>query len=214
MKSFKFENQEIIECGLDEVGRGPMFGPVVASAVILPKGLEFDFNLIKDSKKLTPKKRNEAYDYIKSVALDYSVHFYDNNEIDTKNILQTTIHAMHKCIEKLNMKVSVLLIDGTYWKPYFYKGCMTPVQYECVAGGDRTFASIAAASIIAKVERDRWIDEICMEYPVLNEYYGLSKNKGYGTKQHIEGIKKHGITKWHRQSFGLCKEYKDRVIEL
>jgi ribonuclease HII len=194
-------DNSILECGIDEAGRGPLFGRVYTASVILPRN-NFDHSKIKDSKRFTSKKKLlEVYDYIKENAIDYSVSFIDEKEIDEINIRQATLKCMHKSIELLGIKPDLLLVDGCDFIQY------KDIPYKTIEGGDNWYTSIAAASILAKVERDKYIEELCDKYKELDEKYGLSNNKGYGTKQHLDGIKKYGISVWHRKSFGICKNY-------
>lgn len=217
------ENPEIIEIGIDEVGRGPLFGRVYASAVVLPKTDEFRHCDMKDSKKFTSKKKIDAIsEYIKQNAIAWSVKYEDESTIDRINILQATQLAMHNCISdilhqlkvinpELNLKNILLLIDGNYFKPFTHFNPISnkfeTIIYHTIEQGDNKFTSIAAASILAKVERDKYIDELCEEYPELKEKYKIDTNKGYGSKHHLDGIKQHGITQWHRKTFGICKNY-------
>lgn len=209
MKTCK--NINLLEAGIDEAGRGPLFGRVYAAAVILNPNIEYDYNIIKDSKKLSSKKILESEQYVKDIAIDWSVCFSDENRIDKINILHATQEAMHNAISSLTVKPEYLLVDGNYFKKYSRISLPDYNEYsiphECVIKGDATYASIAAASILAKTARDRYIDELCKNNPDINEKYGILSNKGYGAKKHIEGIKNYGITKWHRRSFGICKEY-------
>jgi ribonuclease HII len=213
---------------VDEAGRGPMFGRVYTAAVILPKDDSFDCSMVKDSKKYHSKKKiEEAAQYVKDNALAWYVSFEDEKKIDEINILQATQLSMHNSInevrkivnnkmksegkeEKKDYSIS-LLIDGNYFNPItsFNKKTnkLETVPYLTVEGGDNKYASIAAASILAKVERDKYIDELCEQNPTLSEYYGIDSNKGYGAKKHMDGIKEHGITIWHRRTFGICKNY-------
>lgn len=201
LKARYSDDDTIIECGVDEAGRGPLFGRVYTACVILPKE-GFDHSKIKDSKRFSSKKKlMEVYNYIKEHAIDYSVSFNDEELIDKINIRQATLHAMHDAIEHLNIKPDLLLVDGCDFIPY------KDIPYKTIEGGDNWYTPIAAASILAKVERDKYIEELCQEHKELDEYYSLSKNKGYGTKQHLEGIKKHGISIWHRRTFGICKTF-------
>ena len=216
-------NINTIEIGVDEAGRGPLFGRVYAAAVILPKDDTFDHSKVKDSKKFHSKQKiEEAEEYIKNNAIAWAVGFEDEKVIDEINILQATQQAMHKAILEVKKKYSIdinakldisisLLIDGNYFKPITVynsnKKIIEHIPFTCVEGGDNKFTSIAAASILAKVERDRYIDMLCLENPELIEKYSLDSNKGYGAKKHIDGIKEHGITIWHRRTFGLCKNY-------
>jgi len=221
------DDPNIIEIGVDEAGRGPLFGRVYTSAVILPSNKKtfgsdsdsnFDYSKMKDSKKFHSKKKiTEVANYIKENAIGWSVAYMDESVIDDVNILQATQMAMHKCINEIIQKNhmspenTLLLIDGNYFKPItlFDKIINKLVTFNCVCveGGDNKYASIAAASILAKVARDEYIQELCEEHPTLIEYYGLDSNKGYGAKKHLDGIKQHGITIWHRRTFGICKEY-------
>jgi ribonuclease HII len=211
-----------MEIGIDEAGRGPMFGRVYSAAVILPNNDEFKYELLKDSKKFTSEKKiNEVADYIKTNALFWSVSYEDEKTIDSINIRQATLCAMHKAIGELikqnnasaNLNINesyYLLVDGNDFKAYTYyceiTNIIKQINHILIEGGDNKFCSIAAASILAKVERDKYIREMCINFPKLNIYYGLLKNKGYGTSKHMEGIKNYGISKWHRTTYGCCKE--------
>lgn len=195
-----------IEAGIDEAGRGPLFGRVYTACVVLPKSssIILDHMYIKDSKKFTSKKKlKEAYDYVIENAIDYSITYCDEKTIDKMNILQATIHSMHKSVNGLKLKPDKLLIDGNYFKPYLDESGFIP--HMNIKGGDDTYMSIAAASILAKVSRDEYIDALCETHPELNERYSISTNKGYGTKKHMDGIKQYGITPWHRLSFKPCQ---------
>jgi ribonuclease HII len=189
----------------------------------------FDHFKMKDSKKFTSKnskKIQEVAEYIKEHAIAWAVEYEDERVIDEINILQATQSAMHKAIKsvirQLQIKESevgldpnfnnlLLLIDGNYFKQLTIlnqgKTKLVTVNYETVEGGDNKFTAIAAASILAKTERDKYIDDLCKENPELIDRYGIDSNKGYGSKVHMDGIKKYGITKWHRRTFGLCKNY-------
>jgi ribonuclease HII len=211
LEVFQKENTYVI--GVDEVGRGPMFGRVYAAAVILPDD-SFNHELMKDSKKFTSsKKLKDTAEYIKKNCIAYSIMYQDEKSIDKHNILNATYKAMHQAIKEVMTTTTtmnyLIIVDGNNFKPLtFYDSeteSMKEVDTICVVNGDNTYSAIAAASILAKVERDTYIQELCLEYPKLNEYYGLSKNKGYGTKQHMDAIKHYGITQWHRRTFGLCK---------
>lgn len=206
------ENKEIIEIGIDEVGRGPMFGRVYTAAVVLPKSdLNFDYSLLKDSKKFySIKKIKEVSEYIKNNCLSYSITWKDEKFIDINNIRIATIKAMHQAIENIisdKNKNYFLLVDGKDFIPYNIideNSMLKSLDYKCIEGGDNKYCSIAAASILAKVARDDYIDNLCQNNPKLDEYYELKKNKGYGTKKHLQGINDYGITVWHRKSFGIC----------
>mgnify|MGYP001470249894 FL=1 len=213
-----FYNEEFkYEIGIDEVGRGPMLGRVYTAAVILPKSDIFDHSKMKDSKRFSSKKKiNEVAEYIKQNAIAYAVTYEPEDVIDKINILQATHSSMHKAVRAILEKEVVddkvlLLVDGNNFKPYmcFDKttGLYSQINHQCIEGGDNKYTAIAAASILAKVERDKYIEELCNEYPQLNERYDLLSNKGYGTKAHMDGIKEHGITAWHRRTYGICKNY-------
>lgn len=199
----RYRNKNHIEVGIDEAGRGPLLGRVYVGAVILPPDdPDFDYSLMRDSKKLSVKRRLEAYEHIKEHAINWTFAYSDEKQIDKENILQATFTAMHRAIDQLLVRPDHLLVDGDKFRIYTEDNKIVP--HLCVEEGDNTYASIAAASIVAKVEHDKYIDELCDEHPEL-EVYGLRTNRGYGTAQHIAAIKQHGITKWHRRSFGPCK---------
>ena len=182
------ENGYTAVCGVDEAGRGPLAGPVCAAAVILPQGLVIEG--LNDSKKLSEKKREMLYDKVTENALAWSVAFASEAEIDEINILQATFLAMKRAVEGLGIKADYALIDGNRMPPLDING-------ETVIKGDSLSMSIAAASIIAKVTRDRLMLEIDKEYP----QYLFSQHKGYGTVLHYEMLEKHGISPVHRRSF-------------
>ena len=189
MKKYEHEYEHLgYLCGIDEVGRGPLAGPVVACAVILPK--DCDILWLNDSKKLTAKKREELYDVILEGAVSVGIGMASPERIDEINILQATYKAMQQAISKLSIKPDLLLNDAV---------TIPDVEIEQIPiiKGDAKSASIAAASIVAKVTRDRMMKEYDTIYPG----YDFAKNKGYGTKAHIEGIKKQGICDIHRRTF-------------
>lgn len=179
--------------GIDEAGRGPLAGPVVAAAVILPKGCLIEG--VNDSKKISEKKREKLYDDIVANALAWGVGIIDNNIIDEINILNATRKAMHTAIEELKIKPDYILIDAE--KRVDTNG----IPYLPIIKGDALSISIAAASIIAKVTRDR----IMREYDNIFPMYGFEKHKGYGTKAHVEAIKENGLCMIHRRTF--CKKF-------
>jgi|TARA_B110000444_G_C18772701_1_gene563378 ribonuclease HII len=197
--------ENTLEAGIDEAGRGPMFGRLYIGAAILPLD-GFEHTLMRDSKKLSARKRLIAFDYIKENAIDYSIHYVSAAEIDMHNILQATLNGMHKALDKLLVAPDYLLVDGSCFNPYEKNEKLIP--HKCFTGGDDRYTPIAAGSILAKVAHDKYIEDICKDNPELDERYGLLSNKGYGTQQHISGIKEHGISKWHRKTFGICKQYK------
>ncbi len=183
-----FEKGFDMVAGVDEAGRGPLAGDVYAAAVILPKGLIIPG--LNDSKKLSEKKREELYDVIVKEAVAYSVATADVSEIDTLNIRNATYLAMNRALTGLTVKCDYVLIDGDN-----VTGC--DIMHECVIKGDSKSASIAAASILAKVERDRYMKKLAIEYPE----YMFEKHKGYGTALHIEMLRKYGASKVHRKTF-------------
>ena len=176
-------------CGVDEAGRGPLAGPVCAAAVILPIGLEIEG--LNDSKKLSEKKREALYDVIIEKAIDYHIAFGSVEEIEEHNILNATYLAMNRAIEGLNIKADFALIDGNRIPAGITVPCETVVK------GDAKSCSIAAASILAKVTRDRLMLEEDKKYPE----YNFKKHKGYGTKEHTDAILKYGVSPIHRPSF-------------
>ena len=217
LKKCYLEDNSVLEIGVDEAGRGPLFGRVYAAAIILPKDEIFDHSKMKDSKKFHSKKKiEEVANYIKENAVSWHVSYEDEKSIDEINILQATQKAMHDCIKNVIQQKKVsekessfqLLIDGNYFNPVkmFTNKCEF-IPHVCIEGGDNKYSAIAAASILAKVSRDKYIDDLVEENPYLTEWYGIGSNKGYGAKKHIDGIKEHGITIWHRRSFGICKNY-------
>jgi len=189
---------DTLVAGIDEAGRGPLFGRVYAAAVILKEG--FDVSRVKDSKKFTSeKKRKEAAEYIQANSW-WKVAWIDETVIDDINILQATMRAMREAA--LGVPADRLLVDGNAFKPVFRKvgEDMVLIPFECIVKGDVTHPCISAASILAKVSRDEYVREMVALYPEL-EKYGLLKNKGYGTREHMRAIQEHGLSPWHRKSF-------------
>ena len=251
----------IYEIGIDEAGRGPLFGRLYVAAVILPKVGEnqvlFYHKDIKDSKKIKSKKKMAAVsEYIKQNALAYSIQFIEHSEIDEINIRQAVFRAAHRCIKEVydcvlhqssfNMppkgaemngldqslctskmckdleKKSEespkfhILMDGNDFIPYTIyekeEERLLTIPYDTIEGGDGKLVAIAAASILAKDARDKYITELCIEKPALVERYALDKNMGYGTRKHLDGILEHGICQWHRRTYGQCKTAKINEI--
>lgn len=191
--NFDIEKEMLLEgfnvvCGIDEAGRGPLCGPVCAAAVILP--IDCEIEGINDSKKLSEKKRDALYDIIKEKAIAYSIEMVDAKTIDEINILQATFLAMRTAVENLSVKPDVALIDGN-GKPGL------SIEERTVIKGDAKSVSIAAASILAKVTRDRYCLQMDKKYPE----YAFAQHKGYGTKLHYEKIAEHGICEEHRRTF-------------
>ena len=197
-----YYKKDCIEVGIDEVGRGCMLGRVYTASVIWP--IDYvdnkDFE-IKDSKKLSKKERERLYYYIIDTCIEWNVNYLENTEIDKINILNATMKSMHQNLDNMNIDVDHILVDGTIFHKY------KNINHTCVIKGDNQYYSIASASIIAKVEHDWYIEKLCQNMIDLNLKYDLLNNMGYGTKKHIEGIKKNGICEYHRKSFGLCKNY-------
>ena len=182
---------DLIEAGCDEAGRGPLAGSVFAAAVILPK--DFHHPLLNDSKKMTEKAREILRPIIEKEAVAWAVEEVTAEEIDTINILNASITGMQRAVRRLIVKPEFLLIDGNRFKPF------DGYQYQCVVKGDGKYASIAAASVLAKTYRDEYMRNLAKEYP----QYGWDRNRGYPTKEHIEAIVAHGYTPYHRKSFHL-----------
>lgn len=200
MEWLKYENEALEKgytniCGVDEAGRGPLAGPVCAAAVILPKGHIIEG--VNDSKKLTEKKREKLFDVIIDECVSYSIAFATVEEIEELNILNATMLAMQRAVEGLDVKADYAMIDGNRLPSL-------NIPAECIVKGDANSMSIAAASILAKVARDR----LCLKYDELYPEYGFAKHKGYGTKLHREMILKYGPCEIHRKSF-LKKIYKN-----
>ena len=183
-----FEKGMSVVCGVDEAGRGPLAGPVCAAAVILPP--DVDIPGLNDSKKLSDKKRRELFPVIKECAIAYGIAFADHHEIDEINILQATYLAMERALSQLKVKPDIALIDGNRAKNFG-----VPVQ--TVVHGDSLSASIAAASVLAKVTRDDYMLEMAEKYP----QYGFEIHKGYGTKAHYSALQKEGASPIHRMTF-------------
>lgn len=196
-----------VEVGIDEAGRGCLLGPVFVGAVVLPQGGFVDPPFpIRDSKKMSAKKRNILRTYIEEHALAYSVKSIDMQMIDSINILQATMKGMHECLDSITSQVNIdtILVDGTYFPIYTNKTTFEAVSHMCVSGGDNMYQSIAAASILAKVHRDEYIQQLVQEHPVLKDY-GIHTNNGYGTAVHIKCLHEKGVTQWHRRTFEPCK---------
>ena len=201
-----YMEKDRLEVGIDEAGRGPLFGPVYTAAVIFPQDEEYLNDLIVDSKKLTShRKRLMAYDYVKENAIDYSIFAVDEKIIDKLNIFHATYWGTHRALDNLTVIPEHILMDGNKFKPYNRDGEYIP--HTCVVKGDNKYASIAAASILAKVERDLFIENICDKHPILEERYNMRNNKGYGTKDHMLGIEKYGVTDKHRFSYKIVEQY-------
>ena len=186
-----FYQEKLIEAGCDEAGRGCLAGPVFAAAVILPK--DFFHPLLNDSKQVTEKNRNELRTIIETSAIAFAVASIDNDEIDKINILKASFKSMHLAVDKLKKKPQLLLIDGNRFVPY------KKIPHRCIIKGDGIYASIAAASILAKTYRDEYMHQLHEQFP----HYAWNRNKGYGTAIHRTAIEKMGQCKYHRKTFRL-----------
>ncbi|MEO6584625.1 MAG: ribonuclease HII [Ferruginibacter sp.] len=192
LKPFFFKTK--IEAGLDEAGRGCFAGPVFAAAVVLPKN--FHHPLLNDSKQLTEKERDTLRPVIEKESIAFSVASVCNEEIDCINILQASYKAMHLALNRLKANPNLLLVDGNRFLAY------KEIKHRCIIKGDGLYASIAAASVLAKTYRDEYMQHLHNEY----SFYGWNTNKGYGTREHRDGISKNGISKYHRKSFSVLGE--------
>lgn len=195
-----FHHEILIEAGCDEAGRGCYAGPVFAAAVILPKS--FQHPVLNDSKQLSAAQRAELRKVIEQEAITYAVAMIDEAEIDRINILKASFKAMHLALDTLKVIPELLLIDGNRFTPY------KDIPHHCIVEGDGKYASIAAASILAKTYRDDYMMRLHEEHP----HYNWKKNKGYGTKEHREAIEVHGLCSYHRKSFNIMGN-KDVISE-
>jgi len=184
-----YKYPDLIEAGCDEAGRGPLAGPVFAAAVILPK--DFSQPLLNDSKQMSRKAREELRTVIEKEALAWQVEMVSVEEIDILNILWASVTGMQRAVSKLSVKPQMILVDGNRFRPF------GEYRYETIIHGDATYASIAAASVLAKTYRDEYMTVLAAEFP----QYGWESNMGYPTHEHIEAIKKYGMTVHHRKSF-------------
>jgi ribonuclease HII len=224
LSRFYDTTQERYELSIDEAGRGCLFGRVYVACVVLPKDPEqFSGKDIKDSKKFSSKKKlNAVAEYIKTNALAWHISHIDEKVIDSINILQAVMQGMHECVRETMKKVCektgcdskidnfMAVVDGNYFTPFIHYDnateCVQHLHNVTVEQGDAKYMAIAAASILAKSARDAYVAEMCVKYPELSTRYGLETNMGYGTKTHLTGIQEHGISQWHRRTFGnACK---------
>jgi ribonuclease HII len=192
-------NEALLEAGCDEAGRGCLAGPVFAAAVILPS--DFHHPLLNDSKQLSEKQRNELRPVIEEKSIAFAVASLCNKKIDRYNILQASVKSMHAAVKKLPVRPQQLLIDGNYFKPY------KKIPHRCIVQGDGLYASIAAASILAKTARDDYMKQLHNEHP----QYNWAQNRGYGTPEHQQALNRYGPTRYHRLSFRL--DYKAECTE-
>lgn len=186
-----FYQDQLVEAGCDEAGRGCYAGPVFAAAVILPR--DFYHPVLNDSKQLTAGQREELKKYIKQHAIAWAVAQADNEEIDRINILKASFKAMHLAIDQLKKRPSYLIIDGNRFIPY------RNIPHTCIVKGDGIYASIAAASVLAKTHRDAFMTRLHKEFP----HYNWKQNKGYGTREHRDAITVHGLCRYHRRTFNI-----------
>ena len=217
MLALQYDESNDYEIGVDEAGRGPLFGPLYVAGVVLPKE-GFNGIGIKDSKKIKNKvKLAGLAAYIKEHAIAWSIQSVDHTVIDQINIRQAVFQGMHACIRDIYEKRSDimgfdkkigLLIDGNDFKPFYRFNELTDdfveIPYVTIEGGDNRFLAIAAASILAKNARDTYIEELCKLKPELSTRYRIDKNMGYGTKAHLDGILEHGVCQWHRMTYNRC----------
>lgn len=208
-KLLPYQNEGVVEVGIDEAGRGCLFGRVYVAGVILPNNIielcEEENIIIRDSKKLSKKNKDRAREFIERVAIDYSIVYKENDYIDEHNIFEATHHSMHEVVANLNIQPEKILVDGNYFRRYWtIRG--EEIEHECVVGGDNKYMSIAAASILAKTYKDEYIEDFVRDHPELKEY-DLLNNSGYGTANHLDAIKAFGISAYHRKTFGICKNY-------
>lgn len=218
-----YNENNLYEIGVDEAGRGPLFGRLYVAGAILPKGGSFHHEWMKDSKRFHSKKKiHDMSDYIKENAIAWSIQYIESDVIDQINIRQAVHRGMHNVIRDIFSRYDMsprntfLIIDGNDFRPYTMFDESTDesfaVPHETVEGGDNKYTAIAAASILAKVARDDYIHELCEQHPELSEKYHLNRNQGYGTKQHLDGIINHGITQWHRKTYGRCKDAEIYIV--
>ena len=227
-----YNESNLYEFALDEAGRGCLFGRVYIACVVLPKDPAVfsgvDGTNIKDSKKFSSKKKlAEVAEYIKQNALAWNISWVDECEIDKVNILKATMKGMHNCIDQIfndlngcaDLNKCLATVDGNYFNPYrrfdLSSNTICELPHITIEKGDGKYMGIAAASILAKNARDQYVIDLCEQYPELVERYGLDNNMGYGTQLHMDGIRKHGISQWHRKTFGsLCKNADTNIIIL
>lgn len=221
LKMLELPPSDKIVVYIDEAGRGPLCFDVTTAAVIMPSTILPEqremMEQIKDSKKISPKKREKLAEFIKQNAIAWAIGTATAEEIDKYNILNANFKAMHRALDAVynQVKFNYIQVDGDRFEPWLCPGIGENgeadwMQFDCVVDGDATMLGIAAASIIAKVHRDKALCDLCDQYPELDERYGLRKNKGYGTKQHMEGLRKYGPSQFHRKSFApVAKSIKD-----
>lgn len=219
----RYANDGLVEVGVDEAGRGCLWGRMYVGAVVFsddPVGAFFDHGAglaaVRDSKKLSPRRRAIVRDYIHETALDYSVAWVEPSEIDQYNVLQADLMAMHRALDALVAPVQRILVDGDAWRPWAPlvedgRRAAQPVEAHLVVEGDGKYLPIAAASILAKTAHDDWVQEVVAAHPEWDAQYGLSRNMGYGTATHMQGLEQHGATPLHRASFAPVRNVLGRA---
>jgi ribonuclease HII len=202
----RYKDDDAIEVGLDEAGRGCLFGRLYVGAVVFSNDLEDFFDhgaalkTIKDSKLISKRKRDIVYDYIQECALDKAVAYAEADDVDRLNVLQADLSTMHAALDSLQVPVDRVLVDGDHWRPY------KDSEGYAIVDGDAQYLAIAAAGILAKVSRDRWIEEVVAAHPEWDTRYGLGSNMGYGTAAHMTGLKEYGVTPEHRKSYAPVRQ--------
>jgi ribonuclease HII len=197
----RYKDDDAVEVGLDEAGRGCLFGRLYVGAVVFSNDTEAFFDhgavlhTIKDSKLLTKRRRAILYDYIQECAVDHAVQYATAAEVDALNVLQADLTTMHRALDSLHVPIDRVLVDGDHWRPY------KDTEGYAIVDGDAQYLAIAAAGILAKVSRDRWVESVVATHPEWDTQYGLLSNMGYGTAAHMKGIETHGVTAEHRRSF-------------
>jgi len=205
----KTYDENIVVVGIDEAGAGSMISGCYIGSVILPQTNPYKediyktslWNSINDSKKIAHKKRQVMFEYIKEIALEYNIEIVDNEEIDKINIRNARLEGFHRTLNKMEKDYDLILVDGDIFNNYYKDG--EKKKHKCIIEGDSKYRSIAAASILAKVQRDNDMIKLHKEYPI----YNWNKNFGYCTKDHIQKVEENGITKYHRKSYGICKQW-------
>jgi len=212
-----YQDENQIEIGIDEAGAGTFFGSLFVAGVILPKNIKEIMDedseiVIRDSKKMSQKKRDYADTFIKRHALEWFILEKTNQEVDECNILQARLQGFHQVIDHFQLKPTKILVDGDKFLPYIDNTTNNSIPHECVIEGDNTYLSIAAASILAKTAQIRHIEHI-VEQNEEYKNYDIHNNHGYGTSRHLYAIKEFGVTPYHRLSFGICRKYSNGRFE-
>jgi len=207
----RYAEDDKIEAATDEAGRGCLMGRLYTGVVVLSGEVDdlFDhgaaLGTIKDSKKMTKRQRDIVYDYVQELALDKATAFAEASEVDEKNVLRADMDCMHRALDSLQVPVDRVLVDGDTWIPY------KDTEGVKIIDGDSKYLPIAAASILAKVARDRWVESVVAEHPEWHERYGFGTNMGYGTAKHMEGLSTYGVISEHRRSFRPVRDALDSV---